>query len=381
MLLIIAFALLCANISHAQELTVDVDAVKTLVTKWNEAHTLNTVDNLSPLYSNTVNFYGSSLLRDRCISIKRELLEEQKDFNQELNGDLFLSGYSSGVIRCDFVKTVTRNGKAADYDAYLVIERISGKYLIVAESDLLTDQNNDFTIDLGKKVTIKQRKSDPVSNNDPVREDSNPGYSLTGIFQLVVALVIGAVALIFAFRHYKKPAVVKKIDSIVESADKKTETINKPIGKDHNVEKGLAFEKYIVEQFAIDKNYFSLQEWRSDKFHEGIAPASNRNPDLEYLYKSGTFIRKFSVECKYRSKAPNATIHLMDETQYRIYEAFHKSKMPVYVVVGFRGEPNNPAELFLIPFEFVKPDMPFAEVTKFKKTGKFFYDMHTDRLT
>lgn len=380
--LIIAFAWLCANITHAQELTVDVDAVKSLVTKWNEAHTVNTVDNLSSLYSNTVNFYGSSLLRDRCISIKRELLEEQKDFNQELNGDLFLSGYSSGVIRCDFVKTVIRNGKAADYDAYLVIERISGKYLIVAESDLLTDQNNDFTPDLGKKVTIKQRKADPGRKTDPVREDSNPGYSLTGIFQLVIAVVIGAAALIFALRTYKKPKVVKKIEGIVESVrrDKETET-NKPIGKDPHVEKGLAFEKYIVEQFAIDRNYFTLQEWRSDKFHEGIAPASNRNPDLEYLYKSGTFIRKFSIECKYRSKAPNATIHLMDETQYRIYEAFHKSKMPVYVVVGFRGEPNNPAELFLIPFEFVKTEMPFGEITKFKKTGKFFYDMHTDRLT
>jgi hypothetical protein len=77
----------------------------------------------------------------------------------------------------------------------------------------------------------------------------------------------------------------------------------------------------------------------------------------------------------------NGSIHLMDEINYRIFEAFHRTKMPVYIVLGLRGEPTKPEELFLIPFEFVKTEMEYEEVRKFKKSGKFFYDMHTDRLT
>jgi hypothetical protein len=374
--LIVSLGLLCGNLSLAQELTVDVDEVKNLVSKWNDAHTISTVDNFSHLYSGTVNFYGSSLQRDRCISIKRGLLQEQKDFKQGLKGDLFLSGYSSGVIRCDFVKSVTHDSTAVEYEAYLIIERISGKYLIVGESDLTTDQNITGAPDLGKKVTIRPRKAEPVRAADPAKEKSSTG-SLSGLFQLGIALVVGIVGFIFVYRHFKKPASVKKSTH----AETNPERITKPTHKDDHVEKGLAFEKFIIEQFAADKSYFTLLEWRSDKFHEGIFPASNRNPDFEYEYKAGTFVRKFSIECKYRSKVMNGYVHLMDDIKYRIYEAFHRTKMPVYVVLGLRGEPNEPEELFLIPFEFVKTEMPYDEIMKFKKAGKFFYDMHTDRLT
>jgi hypothetical protein len=43
----------------------------------------------------------------------------------------------------------------------------------------------------------------------------------------------------------------------------------------------------------------------------------------------------------------------MDADNYRNYEAFHRNKMPVYIALGFGGEPNDPAELYLIPFEEV----------------------------
>lgn len=379
---IAAIILLWGNLILAQELIVDVDAIKTLVQKWNDAHNESSVNDFPPLYSNMVNFYGSSLQRDRCISIKRDLLKEHPDYKQVVNGDLLLSGYSTGVIRADFVKTVTHDGKTTDYEAYLIIERISGKYVIIGESDLVTDINADHVPDLGKKVTIK-RKVDAVKPTDPIRRDFDiSSRTFTGIFQLIIALMVGTIGLIFAFRHYGKPAFILRIENFIKSLreKKKSEPVKERRTKEET-EKGLAFEKYIVEMFAINKSFFTLQEWRSDKFHEGVYPASNRNPDLEYTYQAGNFIRRFSVECKYRTKAQNGNVHLMDDTKYKIYEAFHRTKMPVYIVLGFRGEPGNPAELFLIPFQFVKPEMSHNELTKFRKTGKFFYDMHTDQLT
>jgi hypothetical protein len=404
-LLILAAGLLCENTTLAQELQVDVNAVKNLVSKWNDAHTVNTVGELSSLYSGTVNFYGTSLNSAKCIAAKRAMLKEQKDFSQVITGDLFLSGYSTGLIRCDFIKTVSVNGVATDYDAYLIIERIRGKYFIVGESDLITDSKLENAPDFGKKITIRQAKSEVVGKQDPTgAKTTERGWSMfTKIFLGVVALTIAVIGLIVSLRKSKHP-VVKKI---VRRFEKREEATNKPdpnyqkpkrldnperfsrkpetvfqgVDTDEYFEIGLAFEKFIVEQFAVNKGYFTLVDWRSDKFHEGIFPQSNRHPDLVYQYKYKDFIRKFAIECKYRGKAFNGTIQLMDDLQYRIYEAYHKTQSPVYIVLGFRGEPNNPEELFLIPFPHVKKEMTYQELKFYRKSGIFFYDMHTDRLT
>jgi hypothetical protein len=403
--LIFALGLLCENATLAQELQVDVSEVKNLVSKWNDAHTANTVGELSSLYSGTVNFYGTSLNSAKCIAAKRAMLEKQKDFNQVINGDLFLSGYSTGLIRCDFIKTVSVNGVATDYNAYLIVERIRGKYFIVGESDLITDNRLENPPDFGKKITIRQAKSEVVSKQDPAGgKTAERGWSMfTKIFLGVVALAIAIIGLILSLRKSKHPVVTKIVERFdkrqhtidkpelnyqkPQRADKperfsrKPETISKDIETDEYFEIGLAFEKFIVEQFAVNKGYFTLVDWRSDKFHEGIFPQSNRNPDLVYQYKYKDFIRTFAIECKYRGKAFNGSIQLMDDLQYRIYEAYHKTQAPVYIVLGFRGEPGNPEELFLIPFQQVKSEMTYRDLKFYRKEGTFFYDMKTDRLT
>jgi hypothetical protein len=404
-LLILAAGLLCENTTLAQELQVDVNAVKNLVSKWNDAHTVNTVGELSSLYSGTVNFYGTSLNSAKCIAAKRVMLNEQKDFSQVITGDLFLSGYSTGLIRCDFIKTVSVNGVATDYDAYLIVERIRGKYFIVGESDLITDSKLENAPDFGKKITIRQAKSEIVSKQDPSGgKTTERGWSMfTKIFLGIAALTIAVIGLIVSLRKSKHPVVTKIVERLEkreetiakpepnyqkpkrsdnpERFSRKPETVSKGVGTDEYFETGLAFEKFIVEQFAVNKGYFTLVDWRSDKFHEGIFPQSNRHPDLVYQYKYKDFIRTFAIECKYRGKSFNGTIQLMDDLQYRIYEAYHKTQSPVYIVLGFRGEPNNPEELFLIPFQHVKKEMAYRELKFYRKSGIFFYDMHTDRLT
>ncbi|HYD92558.1 MAG TPA: hypothetical protein VEA37_13860, partial [Flavobacterium sp.] len=75
------------------------------------------------------------------------------------------------------------------------------------------------------------------------------------------------------------------------------------------------------------------------------------------------------------------SIRIMDAGKYRNYEAFHKNKMPVYIALGYGGEPHDPAELYLIPFEEVKLEMSYSELSKYRKGRKFFYNMELDRLT
>lgn len=362
-LLIMAVGLSCKNLTIAQELKVDVVAVRTLVTKWNEAHTTNTVGTLSSLYSDTVNFYGSILKRSKCMSIKRAMLEKHKDFHQVMKNELVLSGYSSDAIRCDFVKTVTRNNKAVDYKAYLIVKRFAGNYFIIGESDLTTDRTIKHEPDLGTRVTIRDVKYD-----DDIADTSTS--TLADMIILWGSLAVGLFGLLTGLRRWQRSGLFKRTKRIA-SADQ----------REVYFEKGLTFEKFIVQQFAIRKDLFTLMEWRSDKFHEGIFPESNRNPDLVYKYRYKDFVRTFSVECKYRSKLFNGSIQLMDENKYKIYEAYHKNEMPVYIVLGFGGNPGNPAKVFLIPFEDVKLEMPYKELSKYRKPTMFFYNMDIDRLT
>jgi hypothetical protein len=386
-LLIVSFGLLSVGLVVAQHLKVDVDAVRSLLANWNEAHTLNKVENLESLYADEVIFYGSVLTRENCVSKKRSMLERQDDFSQEINPDIVLSAYSSGVIRCDFIKTVSSNKKTFDYNSYLIIKERAGEYVIVGESDLTTDSRTQYKPDLGNKVAIEKGTlvKTKVSSSGDGLEFSTP-------FLVGGGLAIGLIGLWVAFRTPKT-----KVPKLPQSSEKPTtpsEPLKFPtpiIDTDRTVSDealpvdkyyamGLEFEKFVVAKFARNKK-FTLLEWRSDKFHLGIFPESNRNPDLEYKYQEGNLARTFSIECKYRSRVFTGSIILMNETKYGIYEAFHRSKMPVYILLGVGGGPEWPEELYLIPFQHLKPKMSYGELTKYLKRGDFSYDLKRGRLT
>jgi hypothetical protein len=341
---LIILVLSIADLTLAQELNVDVVAVKNLVIKWNDAHTLNNLPTLLTLYSDEVSFYGTTTTPSRCISIKRAALEKADDFTQSIKTGMNLSAYSSGSIRCDFIKTVTRNNKTVDYKAYLVIKQIDGEYLIVGESDLVTDRKLKIEPDLGTKVAINKAKHEATSAASIKKdaEDDAAASSYTGTIAFAGSVALGIVGMFIAFREWKKRSVPKQPGEVV----------NAPAPSDYD--KGYDFEKYIVDQFALKKDFFTLMEWRSDKIHNGTFPQSNRNPDMEYEFSFKDFTTRFAVECKYRSKTFDGSVHIMDENKFRTYEVFHNSEMPVYIALGLAGEPNKPNEVYLIPFDHVK---------------------------
>jgi hypothetical protein len=90
------------------------------------------------------------------------------------------------------------------------------------------------------------------------------------------------------------------IETPVATSSKPRQAIVKTDDYEENNGKGDAFEQFVVKNF--DKAYFTLQEWRSDKYVDGIYPVSNHFPDLEviFTFKSKGFREAFAVECKWR---------------------------------------------------------------------------------
>ena len=124
-------------------------------------------------------------------------------------------------------------------------------------------------------------------------------------------------------------------------------------GLTESEEKGRAFEEYVVSHF--NKKYFTLKEWRGDKYYEGNYAESNRYPDMEYEFSLGDKIVSFAVECKWRSKFKNEQIQWATEEQADIYRKFEKEKdMPVFVVIGVGGSPSDPERVYAVPLKALK---------------------------
>ncbi len=139
-------------------------------------------------------------------------------------------------------------------------------------------------------------------------------------------------------------------------------------------EKGDLFEKYIVQKF--DKSFFTLLEWRSDKYINGQYAISNKLPDLEVKFEVNDFYSVFAVECKYRSFDNNGFIELSKDYQFKNYKNYEKEKgIPVYFALGLNGKPTEPNELFIIPLQRLKSNLvKYDELLPFKKrVDSFFY--------
>lgn len=149
-----------------------------------------------------------------------------------------------------------------------------------------------------------------------------------------------------------------------------------------NKTKGDLFEEFIVKQF--DKSNFSILEWRSDKYIDGVYAQSNKNPDLEIIFQTNGFAKHFAVECKFRSEFNGKAIQIAREDQLRNYKLFEETKkIKVYIALGVGGIPQKPYELFIIPLSEIKYNILFYNtLSLYKKDSntQFYYDTIEDKL-
>ena len=151
-------------------------------------------------------------------------------------------------------------------------------------------------------------------------------------------------------------------------------------------EKGRKFEGWIVKKF--NPAHFSIKDWRGDKHELGVYPESSEYPDLEIEFRLKDRRERFAVECKWRKgfdKTSKSGITWASERQIANYKEFQRKKgFQVYVVIGIGGDPDDPAQLFVVNLDRLKYSFASAEyLNKFRRKNPktdFYYDLKGSEL-
>lgn len=118
----------------------------------------------------------------------------------------------------------------------------------------------------------------------------------------------------------------------------------KALSMNDEVLKGRQFEDYVVDFFALPHNKtLTLKEWRGDKTLPGVYPESNSDPDLVFEYDG----HAFAIECKWRNHLPkDIEKELLPPERLSSFQQFSTDRhMPVYLLLGIGGLPNDPDNL------------------------------------
>ena len=123
--------------------------------------------------------------------------------------------------------------------------------------------------------------------------------------------------------------------------------------------KGREFEDYVLELLNIAHNdRLTLKEWRGDKSLPGVYPESNSAPDFVFEYAG----KPFAVECKWRSHlSKDIEKELLPAERMASFQQFSTERqMPVYLLLGIGGLPNDPDSLYFtrLDKEFLIESLP-----------------------
>lgn len=132
------------QVDDADDALTDDELYSLLVRKidmWDEGHVSGKAHRLSSLYADRVHFYGEMCSRATIIRKNEEALNKQGGFTQS-SSNINMSRISDTSARCDFDKYVIMgDGNERNYPSYLRFDNIDGDWLIVEESDAITDRN------------------------------------------------------------------------------------------------------------------------------------------------------------------------------------------------------------------------------------------------
>ena len=151
-------------------------------------------------------------------------------------------------------------------------------------------------------------------------------------------------------------------------------------------EKGIQFEKWVVKR--LPRDFYTIKEWREDKYVDGNYAESTKNPDLEVEFHMGQVRKPFAIECKWRQGYDHGEkpyIVWASERQIENYRSFAEGKnLPVFVVIGLGGNPDDPDEVFIVNLNSLKYPKATAEyLGQFRRRNKelgFYYDYKKPEL-
>ena len=355
--------LLCFFSSARANDNIAIAEIEQLVTAWNNNHNTKNIEAFKLQYAPTLYFYGKYADVKQCLKSKQKFL--RNSYFQTIITPVSITRYSSGAIKCSFTKSVTYKQSTKEYPSYIVLERRDNKYLIIGESDLITDQHLHAGMNLGTEIQEK---------NEPVQSYASFAY-------VTIAVIILFFILLYVKRKRNATRAATLFVTHTNETDDETKPLHKPV-TDYK-EKGDAFEKWVVERF--NSKYFKIKEWRSDKYHDGLYAASNMMPDLVFELKSNGVFTAFAIECKWRSSYFHNTVELAKEYQLRNYKEYAlKNQIPVFIVLGVGGQPADPALIYIVPLEEVDTNVFSKEaLSRFhrKSKGTFYFNAESKVLS
>ena len=117
------------------------DEIRQLIFKWDNLNKWGSEDELRFMYADKAKLYGQILSQRQIEEMKREAQYLNDGYSQESNS-ISMVRVREDLIRCDFTKSTWSTKKGSnEYPSYLYFQRIDGEWLIVEESDKITDAN------------------------------------------------------------------------------------------------------------------------------------------------------------------------------------------------------------------------------------------------
>ncbi len=160
----------------------------------------------------------------------------------------------------------------------------------------------------------------------------------------------------------------------------------KALTMNDEVLKGREFEDYVINLFDLPNNKkLTLKEWRGDKSLPGVYPESNSAPDFVFEYAG----KPFAVECKWRSHlSKDIEKELLPPERMASFQQFSTDRrMPIYLLLGIGGLPNDPDSLYFtrldkeFPLESLHDSIiPSKECLMEKIGGLFLTAKHSNHM-
>ena len=206
-----------------------------------------------------------------------------------------------------------------------------------------------------------------------------------GFLLIAVGMLLAVLGIVVIQKSSKSEDSITTQKTIEKAAITETKSEKTHSSTDLSVaeQKGQDFEKYVVNNFPT--KYYTIKEWRSDKYSNGRYATSNQYPDLEIAlnYKGEEYM--FAVECKWRSTFNNdGYVYWCNDDQLERYNNYSKDKnIPVFVILGIGGTPSEPENVYCVPLKAMKysnAKKDYIEGFKHDISKSFYYHLKEERL-
>lgn len=117
--------------------------------------------------------------------------------------------------------------------------------------------------------------------------------------------------------------------------------------------KGRKFEEFVVH-LASDSSRFTLLNWSSDKYVDGVCSLDSLMPDLYLRHQLDSATVEYYVECKYRFSLPDGTLDISAQLARYWRMISHDGKCELFIAIGLGGTPSNPERFYVIPDRMIR---------------------------